>query len=91
MYRGLFRYGLLATILIASWVVLSPGIEEIQTLLILIMVEVTAVGLSALAVYSFTRIDFTYGIATNNLGYIFLGVHICVGLTILGVYLVQFS
>lgn len=91
MYRTWLRYGLLVAIMLTTWTILTPGIEELQTLLILILVEVVAVALSAVAAYSFTKVDFTYGIATNSLGYIFLGVHICVGLTILGVYLVQFS
>ncbi|TNE35129.1 hypothetical protein EP342_02035 [bacterium] len=91
MYNELRRYSILIGLLLLAWIVLSPGIEEIHTLLIIILVEIIAIGLSALAVYGFTRIDFTHDIATNNLGYIFLGVHICVGFTVLGVYLVQFS
>lgn len=91
MYRPMTRYALLAGIMLLAWGVMSPGVEELHTLLIMIMVEVVAVGLSALAVYCFTQIDFTYGTASQNLGHIFLGVHICVGFTVLGVYLVQFS
>ena len=84
MYNACARYGLLITLLLATWLVLTPGTEELQTILILVLVEVIAVGLSALAVYSFTKIDFTFN-ATKNLGFIFLGVHICVGLTVLAV------
>lgn len=91
MYRNCLRYGLLAVVLLFAWLFLLPGIEELHTLLIIVMIEVIAVGLSALAVYSYTKIDFTHELETNNLGHIFMGVHICVGLSVLGVYLVQFS
>jgi hypothetical protein len=91
MYRDLQRYALLIGVLLLAYWTLAPGVEEVHTVLIIILIEVVAIGISALATYSFTRIDFTSDYVTNNLGYIFLGVHICVGFTVLGVYLVQFS
>lgn len=91
MYRDLQRYAMLVGVLLLAYWVLSPGIEELHTILIIILIEVVAIGLSALAAFGFTRIDFTSDYISNNLGYIFLGVHICVGFTVLGVYLVQFS
>lgn len=91
MFNDMRRYSTLIAVMLLAWVVLSPKIEELHTLLIIIVVEILAICLSALAVYGFTRIDFTHDMSTNNLGYIFLGVHICVGFTVLGVYLVQFS
>lgn len=68
----------------------GPAVQELKTLLLIIAVEALALGLSGIAVYVFTRIDFTQGIAVRNLGFIFLGVHLCVGLVVLGVYLAQF-
>ena len=54
----------------------GPAVQELKTLLLIIAVEALALGLS--------------GIAVRNLGFIFLGVHLCVGLVVLGVYLAQF-
>ncbi|MGQ9819945.1 MAG: hypothetical protein ACUVQ1_08525 [Candidatus Kapaibacteriales bacterium] len=39
----------------------------------------------------FTKVKFSEQPSTSNLGLIFLGVHICVGLTLLSVYLAQFG
>jgi len=69
----------------------SPGSPEIGTILFVITIEALAIGLSGIAVYAYTRIDFIKDNLNNNLGIIFLGVHICVGLAILGVYIAQFS
>jgi len=70
---------------------LWPAMAEIRTLLLIILIECLAVALSGLAVYAYTRIDFTRDHARQNLGFVFLGVHICVGMIVLGVYLVQFA
>ncbi|MBM2817025.1 MAG: hypothetical protein HW421_3787 [Ignavibacteria bacterium] len=70
---------------------LNPGIEEIKTLLLITAVECLAIALSGIAVYVYTKIDFTSYEAMHCLGWIFLGVHICVGLVVLGVYIAQFA
>jgi len=69
---------------------LNPASPEIKTILIIALVEALAIGLSALAVFAYTKIDFIKE-QTNQLGYIFLGVHICVGFVVMGVYIAQFS
>ncbi len=69
---------------------LNPASPEIKTILIIALVESLAIGLSALAVFAYTKIDFIKE-QTNQLGYIFLGVHICVGFVVMGVYIAQFS
>ena len=69
---------------------LNPESPEIKTILIIALVEALAIGLSALAVFAYTKIDFIKE-QTNQLGYIFLGVHICVGFVVMGVYIAQFS
>lgn len=73
-----------------SLFILNPNSPEINTLLIIILIESLAIGLSALAVFAYTKIDFIQT-QTNQLGFIFLGVHICVGFVVMGVYLAQFS
>jgi hypothetical protein len=69
----------------------SPGSPELNTILFVITIEALAIGLSGIAAYCFTRIDFINEHLNNDLGMIFLGVHVCVGLVILGVYIAQFS
>lgn len=64
---------------------------EIRTFILIVITESIAIALSGIAQYVYTKIDFTKETANSNLGFIFLGVHICVGLIILGVYIVQFS
>lgn len=76
-------------LVIFSMILLKPAIQEIKTLLIIIISELTAIALSSLATIIYTELDFTENNNTN-LGFIFLGVHLCVGLTILGSYIVQF-
>ena len=69
----------------------KPEIAEIRTILMILATESIALALSGLSAYVYTKIDFTKNIDNNNLGFIFLGVHLCVGLTILGVYIAQFG
>jgi hypothetical protein len=71
--------------------VFHPGLAEIRTLLLIAVIESAAIALSGVASYAYTKIDFTRDTASANLGFIFLGVHICVGLIVLGVYLAQYG
>lgn len=75
--------------LISTWLI-SPAISEFRTILLILTVESLAIALSGVSAFVYTKIDFTTE-ATSNPGLIFLGVHICVGLVVLGVYIVQFS
>lgn len=85
---------------------LRPGIAEIKTFLFILTVEAIALSLSGIALFTYTKIPFTKLIMEGDdkklnsverhsvmvvLGYIFLGVHILVGLVVLGVYIAQFS
>lgn len=91
MLDFLKRYGILLLVFFILFSMLLPGRAEINTFLIIILTEIIAIALSALALFAYTRLQFDAYCANNNLGYIFLGVHICVGFTMLGTYLVQFS
>lgn len=69
----------------------KPGTAEIRTILLIVSVECLAIALSGLSAIIYTKIDFTRNSLNSNLGTIFLGVHICTGLVVLGVYIAQYS
>lgn len=73
----------------AAALALGPNFAEVRTFLIIVALESLAVALSGAAAYAYTRIDFTKSYSMTNLGYVFLGVHVCVGLLVLGVYIAQ--
>ncbi|MBX3043898.1 MAG: hypothetical protein KIT33_08710 [Candidatus Kapabacteria bacterium] len=75
---------------IISLLLLSPAKTELRTFFLIIAVESLAIALSAVALKVYTSIDFTQQ-EIYNVGQIFTGVHICVGLTVLGVYIAQFA
>lgn len=69
---------------------LAPQNPELRTFFLIITVECMAILLSTIATKVYTSIDFTQT-KEITLGFIFTGVHICVGLTVLGVYIAQFT
>lgn len=69
---------------------LAPKWEEVRTILLLGVLECFAIFMSGFAQWTYTKIKFTKYRQTNTLGYIFLGVHILIGLCIFGVYFVMF-
>lgn len=84
------RHGIWILLFTAMMLLFSPQKEEFATIMLIIVIELLATALSGLSAYIYTRIDFP----THSqivLGHIFLGVHLCVGLTVLGVYFVQFG
>lgn len=78
-------------IAVLSLLILGPGIAEFKTLLLIAAIESVAIALSGVAIFAYTKVDFTRDEAGGNLGFVFLGVHICVGLIVLGVYLAQYG
>ena len=72
-----------------SVLLLKPAIAEINTLLLIVLIECVALSLSGVALFVYSKIDFTQNIKSNNIGLIFLGVHICIGLVVIGVYIAQ--
>ncbi len=84
------RYGVWMLIGLFTFLLLMPRSAELNTLLLILLIEFTAIGLSGLAAYVYTRVDFTREYTRHELGLIFLGVHICAGLTMTGVYFTQF-
>ncbi len=87
----IIRHALLIALAILALLMLSPARAEINTFLLIAAVECIALALSGVAVFVFTRINFTSEYAGNNLGLIFLGVHVCAGMSVLGVYIAQFA
>lgn len=75
----------------AAVLAVSPAANEYKTFLLIVAVECLALGLSTMAVFAYTKIDFIREKSEQALGTIFLGVHILTGLTVLGVYIAQFS
>lgn len=76
---------------VASIILLAPNLAEIRSLLLASAFECLALAFSGLGAYVYTRINFTKARSYNALGYIFLGVHICIGLVVIGVYIAQIN
>jgi len=74
-----------------AMIIFRPGPAELKTLLLVAIIESAAIALSGAALFAYTKIDFTKETASSNMGFIFLGVHISVGLIVLGVYLAQYG
>ncbi len=84
------RYSLWFLIAVTAILVIKPAIQEINTIMLIIIIEAVALALSRLAALAYTRIDFIGERSEIMLASIFLGVHICTGLIVLGVYIAQF-
>lgn len=84
------RNGLWLIIALIAILALEPAVAEIKTFFIVCFTESLALALSGAAAFAYTRVDFASERGGNALGFIFLGAHICVGLTVLGVYIAQF-
>ncbi len=87
----ILRNSVWLVIMAVSLLLLKPAAAEFNTILLILLFECIALSLSGVSAYVFTKIDFTQSNALSNLGYIFLGVHICVGLIVLGVYIAQYA
>lgn len=86
------RYGLLVAVVLI--IVASLGdtyVATITTIKQIALVECLAIAMSSFAALVFTQIKFTSKGDTHALSRIFLGVHICIGLSVLGIYFLQWS
>lgn len=70
-------------------ILLKPSGAELKTILLVIVFECIAIALSGLAVFAYTKLNFVHKEAFACIGRIFLGVHITVGLIVVGVYIAQ--
>jgi hypothetical protein len=75
---------------VLAFIVLGSLTEMKTVILTIVLIESLALGLSNLAAYVYTKLNFVkeYGLV---LGYVFLGVHILVGLVTLLVYFTNFA
>ncbi|MCX7880786.1 MAG: hypothetical protein N2517_09010 [Ignavibacteria bacterium] len=64
---------------------------EVRAILLAVLFEFVAILFSGISAFVYTKIQFTEKPETPNLGLIFLAVHLCFGLSILSVYLAQFT
>ncbi len=74
---------------IFSALLLKPALAEINTILLIVLVESVALAFSGIALFVYSKIDFTKNAESMNIGLIFLGVHVCIGLIVIGVYIAQ--
>ena len=88
--KFIYRHSLILSILCSTILLSKLNSLEMKTIFLFISIEMLTILLSGVAVYSFTRFNFNKHDSNPNLGLIFLGVHICVGLSALGTYLSQF-
>jgi hypothetical protein len=94
----ILRHSSWIIIAVISMLLLYPTIAEFKTFLLIFTCECFAIALSGLALYAYTQIDFTRDLIFGEkdgkyqvIGSVFLGVHILIGLVVLGVYIAQFS
>lgn len=92
-WNFLYRNALWVILLLFAIYSMAFQTELVKTLYVILSFEALALGLSGLAQFVFTKIDFTADDSDNskNLGYIFLGVHLLVGLVAMGTYIAQFG
>jgi hypothetical protein len=96
------RNGIITVIGLLAIYFLIPGTAEINTVLSVIFYETLAISLSGIALYAYTKIDFTNKLLKGEdeklnsveqhglyrvIGNVFVGVHLLVGLIVLGVYI----
>jgi hypothetical protein len=83
------RNSLWIALIAAVAVAMNFSHEVINTAMLIVLFEAIALGLSGFAAFVYTKVDFTRTQMWNTLGSIFLGVHICIGLAVMGVYFTQ--
>jgi hypothetical protein len=85
------RNGVLLIFVLATLYLSNLESPEIRAFLLASLLECIAIAFSGFAVFVFTNVRFTENPVTPNLGLIFLGVHISFGLSVLALYLAQFT
>ncbi len=91
--ESILKYIILSSVLIFLLYLLKINESEYNTILLVLIFEIISIFLSKTAIY-FLSNDNNYLInKKDNIlnSAIILGVHICTGLVILGVYIAQFS
>ncbi|MCX6146058.1 MAG: hypothetical protein NTW25_02240 [Candidatus Kapabacteria bacterium] len=84
------RHWITACLISAVVALLKINNQIIDTILLISALELMAIVFSSFASFAFTKMKFTEE-SPIVLGFIFLGVHLLVGLACLGVYIAQFT
>ena len=92
--ENIIKYTLLITAMALFIILIKPEKSEINTIYLIFIFEIISIILSKVAIYFLA--DKNENIFVNKKdnitnSAIILGVHICTGLVILGVYIAQFS
>ncbi len=90
LWKFLSRYWTYAIVVAVIVALLKIDNKIIDTILTISAIECLALFFSSFAVFVFTEMKFTRE-APSVLGFIFLGVHLLVGLSVFGIYYVQFA
>ncbi len=62
----------------------------LETLIVVVLFEALAIGLTSISAYLLSQSETLRYQMWNALGSIFLGIHVCIGLIVVGVYFTQF-
>jgi len=90
--ESIFKYIILSSVLIFLLYLLKINESEYNTILLVLIFEIISIFLSKTAIYFLNDNTYLINKSDNILNSaIILGVHICTGLVILGVYIAQFS
>lgn len=92
--ENIIKYVLLITSLALLILFLKPEKSEFNTIYLVLIFEIISIILSKIAIYFLSDKNENYFVnKKDNISNsaIILGVHICTGLVILGVYIAQFS
>ena len=84
------RHWVTACLIAVVVALLKLNNQIIETVLLISALELMAITFSSFASFAFTKMKFTEE-SPIVLGFIFLGVHLLIGLACLGVYIVQFT
>lgn len=96
------RYLFTASLVYIMYKIISPYNFEFRTLGLLIFIEILAISLSSFSLFTFTKFNFIKGLENERnkqnksalyilIGFIFLSVHLCIALSILGLYITQIT
>lgn len=87
------RYALLIAVVLLALYLLNQEATQVAlgTIYQLVLIECVAIVLCSLAVIVFTKINFVKEGNYHVLSYVFLGVHILIGLSVVGIYFVQWA
>lgn len=85
------RHSIILALFVLAFVFVKLESPEIRAIFLSVLVESVAIAFSGIASFVFTKVRFEDTPNAPNLGLLFLGVHICIGLAILSVYLAQFT